>query len=401
MSLTAFEFFSVPRIVFSRGALARLGQLAAGFGNRAVIVYNGGESNAERAQKILLDSKLAISTFRQKGEPTVNDIDRGLETARSFGAQVIIGLGGGSAIDTAKAVAGLLTNGGSALDYMEVVGKGQKIIKPAAPWIAIPTTAGTGAEATRNAVIGASERKFKASIRSEQLPARIALIDPELGMSTPPQVTASSGMDALCQLIESYTSLGAQPMTDALAVKGIELAARSLVRAHRDGADAIAREEMSLAALWSGITLTNAGLGAVHGFAAPLGANFPVPHGTICAALLPHVLAANISAIRARSENDPLLQRYAAIGRLLTDDKKISESEAIDSAIRCTIDLTIQLQIPPLSRFGLSERDIQPMVQLARAASSMRYNPIELSNEVLAGVLRAGIKGEMNTRMEN
>ena len=391
--MAAFEFFSIPRIVFGRGTLARLGQLAAPNGNVALIIHNGDESNAERARKALLDSKLAVSTFRQKGEPTVTDIDRGLETARSFSAQVIIGLGGGSAIDAAKAIAGLLANGGSALDYMEVVGKGQKITKPAAPWIAIPTTAGTGAEATRNAVIGAPERKFKASIRGEQLLARIALIDPDLGISTPPRVTASSGMDALCQLIESYTSIGAQPMTDALSLKGIELAARSLPRAFRDGADVAAREDMALAALWSGITLTNAGLGAVHGFAAPLGANFPVPHGTVCAALLPHVISANVDAIRARSETDPVLNRYASVGRLLCGDKKIPEKEAIDSAICCTSDLTHQLQIPPLSQFGLSELDIMPMVQLARTASSMRYNPIELSNDALSEVLRAGIGG--------
>ncbi len=213
-------------------------------------------------------------------------------------------------------------------------GTGRKITKAAAPWIAIPTTAGTGAEVTRNAVIGATAQRYKASIRGEQLLARIALVDPELGVSTPPGVTASSGMDALCQCIESYTSKGAQPMTDALALQGISLAGRSLRRAVEEGTNLDAREDMALAALLSGITLTNAGLGAVHGFAAPLGANFPVPHGTVCAALLPHVMSANVDALRAVAADHPTLRRYAAVGRTLAGGTLSSDDEAIDAAIR-------------------------------------------------------------------
>jgi alcohol dehydrogenase class IV len=298
-------------------------------------------------------------------------------------------VGGGSAIDAAKAVAGLLPNGGGVTDYMEVVGKGQKITRPAAPWIAVPTTAGTGAEATRNAVIGWPEKRFKASLRSELLMARVAVIDPELGVEVPAEVTARSGMDALCQLIESYTSAGAQPVTDALALRGVELAGRSLVRAFQDGRDLEAREGMALAAYLSGVTLTNAGLGAVHGFAAPLGANFPVPHGTVCAALLPHVIAANLAAgTRA------LVGRYAEVGGRLAGDAGMGEEEAAWACVRVTGEMVREMGIPALREFGVSEERVAEMVGLARKASSMRFNPVVLPDEVLAGVLVAGIRGE-------
>jgi len=391
--MAKFEFFSVPRILFGRGQFARAGELSAQLGRAALIVFNGSEDLADRLAGLLSAAGVETKKFRQRGEPKVADVDAALNLARTAGSDMVIGIGGGSAIDAGKAVAALLTNGGSALDYMEVVGKGQKVTKIAAPWIAIPTTAGTGAEVTRNAVIGAPERRFKASIRGEQLLARIALVDPDLGLTTPPGVTASSGMDALCQCIESYTSTGAQPMTDALALQGIRAAARSLRRAFADGHDGAAREDMAMAALLSGITLTNAGLGAVHGFAAPLGANFPAPHGTICAALLPHAIAANVAALRSADAKHPSLSRFATLGRSLTDFQTLSDSEAIDAAIQTCSALALDLKIPPLSQFGIAERDIAPMVELAKKASSMRFNPIELTNAALGQVLRNGIGG--------
>ena len=298
-------------------------------------------------------------------------------------------------MDAAKAAAGLLSNGGLAIDYLEVVGKGMKIGKPALPWIAIPTTAGTGAEATRNAVIGVPDKQFKASIRSELLLPRVALIDPELGLNVPANVTASSGMDALCQLIESYTSTGASPMTDALALKGIPLAARSLPRAFDNGHDIESRQEMAMAALLSGIALTNAGLGAVHGFAAPLGANFPVPHGVVCAALLPHVIAANVQALRSGNDASAVrsLSQYAEIGRRLLNDPVLNDEAAIDACSQFTSDLVRRFGIPPLSKFGMKESDVPAMIALARKASSMRFNPVILSDEVLADVLKAAIGG--------
>lgn len=390
-----FELLSVGRIVFGRGRAGRLGELAARFGRRALVIGNAGQRGdggaTDRVAEVLADAGVEAAFIRQRGEPTVAQVDDALAAARSRGCDVVIGLGGGSAIDAAKAVAGLLTNGGSALDYMEVVGKGRKITQQAAAWIAVPTTAGTGAEVTRNAVIACPEKHFKASIRGEQLLARVAVVDPELGVAVRAEITARAGMDALCQLIESYTSAKAQPVTDALALAGMARAARSLGRACRDGADLDAREDMALAALLSGITLTNAGLGAVHGFAAPLGAKLPVPHGTACAALLPHVMSANVAALRAESPGHPWLARYAAVGRTLVGRGDLGDAEAVDEGVRFVAELVRELAIPPLGEFGLTAEQIPELAALARKSSSMRYNPVSLSDDALAGILQAAL----------
>lgn len=391
--MTSFDFFCLGRVVFGRGALDRIGPLAAGLGRRTLAVTNAGQPGdggvADRLAGLLAAEGVAVTWRRQRGEPTVTDVEQALLAARSAACDSVIGLGGGSAIDAAKAVAGLLTNPGSPLDYMEVVGQGLPLRQPAAPWIAVPTTAGTGAEATRNAVIGCPEKKFKASLRSEHLLAKIAVIDPELAVPAPPPVTAASGLDALCQLIESYTSNRAQPLTDALALQGVSLAASALPRVYADGADLDAREAMALAALFSGITLANAGLGAVHGFAAPLGANFPIPHGTICAALLPHVVSANIAALAAESMRHPYLERYAELGRRLTGDRALGRDEALEGCRRFLFDLVCKLKVPPLGEFGLARENIPGMVALARKASSMRYNPVVLTDETLRRILAA------------
>jgi alcohol dehydrogenase class IV len=384
-----FEFFGTPRILFGRGVVARLGDVVRQLGGRALVVFNGGAQ--PRVVELLAAAGVGHVSLRQRGEPTTENVAQGVALARREHCDCVIGVGGGSAIDSAKAVAGVVANGGGVLDYMEVIGAGTAIAKPALPWVAVPTTAGTGAEVTRNAVIGDPSKKFKASLRSELLLPRVALVDPELGVGVPPAVTASSGMDALCQLIESFTSTNAQPMTDALAREGIERAARSLVRAYHDGADLDAREDMALAALLSGVTLTNAGLGAVHGFAAPLGANFPVPHGTACAALLPHVMAANVAALRAQSPDHPRLTRYAVVGRLLAGREVGSDAAAVDAGVEKAAELSRDLNIPRLSHYGLTERHVPDVVALAKRASSMRYNPVVLSDETLANALLRAI----------
>jgi alcohol dehydrogenase class IV len=388
----AFEFLTVGRILFGRGVSAQIGEIAAGFGRRAMVISNAGEKGdggaIDRLLEMLSAAGVRNELLRQRGEPAVADVDRGVELARKQSCDVVIGLGGGSAMDAAKAVAGLLTGGGSAIDYMEVIGRGRRITRPAAPWIAVPTTAGTGAEVTRNAVIASPEDHFKASIRSAHLLARVAVVDAELAVDVRPEITARAGMDALCQLIESYTSRGATPVTDALAAEGISLAGRSLLRAYRDGGDLDAREGMAMAALLSGITLTNAGLGAAHGFAAPLGANFPAPHGSVCGALLPHVMAANVEALRRESPRPPTLRRYASVGRRLSGRDGLSDPQAVDAGIQCVEQLARDLDLPPLGRFGLTEDRISEMVALAGRSSSMRYNPVRLSDEALAGILR-------------
>ena len=396
LHMAKFEFYGVGRVVFGRGQVARLPELVAPLGRSGLLVYNGDEPGrggvVDRVAALLGGAGVRLTLVRQRGEPTIDDVDQALGVAREAACDVVVGLGGGSAVDAAKAVAGLLANGGGALDYMEVVGKGQKVTRPAVPWVAVPTTAGTGAEATRNAVVGHPAARFKASIRSELLLPRVALVDPELGAGVPPAVTASSGMDALCQLVEAYTSGGASLMTDALALRGIPLAARALRRAYADGTDLDAREDMAMAALLSGMALTNAGLGAVHGFAAPLGANFPVPHGVVCAALLPHVIAANVRALRGQSAEHPTLARYATVGRCMAgqaDD--MNAHAAIDHLVAETAAVARDLHIPPLGRFGLTRSSIPEMVALARKSSSMRYNPVALSDAALEEIIERSV----------
>jgi alcohol dehydrogenase class IV len=372
MAIKSFESFGVGRVIFGRGKRTMLPELSASLGRRALVIHNGPPPK--------VDADAVV--HRQRGEPTVADVDAAVEVARAEGCDHVIAIGGGSAIDAGKAVAGLMGNGGSAVDYMEVVGLGKRITRPAAPWIAVPTTAGTGAEATRNAVIGLPEKKFKASIRSELLLPRIALIDPELGVDVPANVTAASGMDAICQLIEALTSTGATPVTDALALRGLALAAPAIERAVIDGSDVESREAMALAAYLSGVCLTSAGLGAVHGFAAPLGANFPVPHGVVCARLLPLVMEANVIALMR--EGKPV-ERYAAVARM------VAGVEYVDGGLAVIRELVHALAIPGLGQFGVREEHVSEMVALAKKASSMKFNPVVLEDEQLAEILRKAI----------
>jgi alcohol dehydrogenase class IV len=390
--MMSFEFNTASRIIFGAGQISRLTELGPPFGSVAVIIHAGNEDSPDvlPVKRILEGKQIKLTVIRQRGEPRVELVDAMVEKARRVDCDWVIGVGGGSAMDAAKAVAGLLGNGGNALDYVEVVGKGQKLTKPAAPWIAVPTTAGTGAEVTRNAVLTADN--FKVSMRSEHLLARIAIVDPELGKDVSKNTVAASGMDALCQLIESYTSTGANPITDDLALHGIEAANGALLSLYQHPREVTLREPMFLAALLSGITLTNAGLGAVHGFAAPLGAHFPIPHGVICAALLPAVVAANVQASREKG-NGETLARYAAIGKIITRDASLTNDAAIDILFPSLWRLLRDLHIPPLSKFNVQEADMPELIYLARHSSSMKYNPIKLSDEALAQILRAGING--------
>jgi alcohol dehydrogenase class IV len=394
-SVRPFEFSLGTRIVFGRGRFERIGTLGAELGRAALVVTNadreGKQGLQERLDSLAGASGLALATLWIEGEPEIEDVDRGVELARQAGCDLVIGLGGGSAIDAAKAVAGLLANGGACLDYMEVIGRGLPIRKAAVPWIAAPTTAGTGAEVTRNAVIGSRARAYKASIRSPLLLPRVALVDPELCVGLPRDVTARTGIDALTQCIESYTSNGAGPLTDALALRGVELAGRWLRRACERGHDLDAREAMSLTALISGITLSHAGLGAVHGIAAPAGARFPAPHGAVCAALLPRVMRANIDEARKADPRHPVLERYATIGRALAGDAALGAEEAVEAGAARAADLARDLGIPGLAAFGLAEEAIPGIVEMALRASSMKYNPVRLSPETLAEVLRRAL----------
>jgi alcohol dehydrogenase class IV len=338
---------------------------------------------AEPLYALLKTANIEFTVFRVTAEPTVELARDGVETARQFGAQFIIGFGGGAAIDAGKAIAALTTNPGDPLDYLEVIGRGRPLANPPLPYIAVPTTAGTGAEVTRNAVLASAEHRVKVSLRTPLMLPRLALIDPDLMVSLPPDITASTGMDALTQVIEPFVSNAANPMTDAFCREGIIRAARSLRRAYRDGTDIDAREDMALAALFGGLALANAKLGAVHGFAAPIGGMFDAPHGAICAALLGPVMRANIEALRSRMPQNPSLERYTEIARLLTGNPGAA---AEDGAVWVET-LMRDLSIPGLGTYGIAAAAFPEIAGKAAQASSMKGNPVELTTGELTAIL--------------
>lgn len=376
-----FEFATATRIIFGEGTAATLPELARTFGSRPLVVTG---SSTDRAAGLI--SALSAETFTVAGEPTVDFVREGARRVRDAACDIVISVGGGSAIDTGKAIASVATNGGEPLEF-EVVGKGRTIAVPSLPFIAVPTTAGTGSEVTRNAVLGSPGHGVKASLRSPLMLPRVALVDPELTYGLSPTVTASTGIDALTQLIEPYVSARANPLTDAVCVEGIGRIARGLRRAYHDGADVDARRDMVLASLFGGLALANAGLGVVHGFAAPLGGGWKAPHGALCAAVLPHGMAANVAALRARAPQHPALDRYTAIARLLTGRNEARAEDGIDW-VRA---LCVELKIPPLHTWGVTEVDLPSVVEKAARASSMQANPLALTREELLAVVASAL----------
>jgi len=382
-----FELATATRIVFGAGTVQEVAALAAQSGRCAFVVTG---ADGERARKLIGQLEAAgvrAERFAVSGEPTTETATAATEQAHAAACDVVVGLGGGSVLDVGKAVSALLTNGGEPLDYLEVIGRGQPLEKRAAPYIAVPTTAGTGAEVTRNAVLYSEKHRVKVSLRSPLMLPEVAVVDPELTHSLPPEVTASTGLDALTQVLEPFVSKRANPLTDALCREGMTRAARSLARAYRDGADAEAREDMALASLFGGLALANAGLGAVHGFAGPLGGMFGGAHGIICASLLPHVMRANVAALGARLPDSPLLARYHEVARLLTDRPAARAADGVDWVEQ----LCGELRVPPLGSIGMTERDVDDVVAKAKCASSMKPNPIELTEAELGEILRQAL----------
>ena len=359
--------------------------MARELGRRALVVIGKSAGAIQRAEPLLVlltENRVEYATFSTAGEPTVDVVRAGTTRARDERCDLVIGFGGGSVIDTAKAVSALLSNEGDLFDYLEVIGKGRPLTQPAAPFIAIPTTAGTGSEVTRNAVLGSAQHKVKVSLRSPRMLPRVALVDPSLTCDLPREATASTGLDALTQLIEAFVSVHANPMTDALCREGIRRAARSLRRAYENGSDMAAREDMSLAALFSGLALANAGLGVVHGFAAPIGGMFAAPHGAVCATLLPHGMETNLRALRTRQPQSEVLHRYEEIDGFF-------EGNAL-AWIRKTCRA---MKIPPLSSYGVTRADFPLLVEKAAVASSTRGNPIVLTPEELGEILEREAAG--------
>jgi len=376
-----FEFATATQIIFGEGTAAGLPELVRTFGTRPMVVTG---ASTDRAAWLI--SALAAEAFAVPSEPTVELVREGVKRIRSAGCDVIVSIGGGSAIDAGKAIAAIATNGGEPLEFLEVVGKGRTISTSPLPFIAVPTTAGTGSEVTRNAVLGSTEHGVKASLRSPLMLPRVALVDPELTYEMPRTITACTGLDALTQLIEPYVSSRANPLVDALCMDGISRVGGALRRAYNDGGDRDARSDMALGSLFGGLALANAGLGVVHGFAAPLGGSWKAPHGALCAALLPHGMAANVAALRRRAQQHPALERYAVLARLLTG---LPEASAEDG-IEWVRSLCAELNVPALHTWGITEADLPGVVEKAAHASSMKANPLQLtSGELLELVTSA------------
>jgi len=353
------------------------------FGRRVLVVGSRAPSRIAPLLEILNRGGVVCTHYAISGEPTVEMVSRGAEEARKSESDFVIGFGGGSAIDAGKAIAALVNNPGDVFDYLEVIGKSKPLVHPPLPCVAIPTTAGTGAEVTRNSVIASPEYRVKVSLRSPLMLPRLALVDPELTKDLPSPLTASTGMDALTQLIEPYVSIRATPITDALCLDGMKRAARSLRRVCSAADDLDARTDMSLASLYSGMALANAGLGAVHGFAAAIGGMFSAPHGAICAALLAPVIRVNIDALQQRQPKCEALARYHDVARLLTGNHDAKLMDAVDWVSHLRDDL----KIPRLTAYGITRADVSSVCEKAAAASSMKGNPIALSPEELQSIL--------------
>jgi alcohol dehydrogenase class IV len=383
VTVTGFDFATAGRVMVGPGRAAELPGVVAGLGSR-VLVCTG--ASPERDVGLLNDLGVPTAVFQVAAEPTVDLVRAGLAAAREHGADVVAAIGGGSVIDAGKAVAMLLGNGGDPLDYLEVVGSGRQITEPAVPCVAVPTTAGTGAEVTANAVLAVPEHRVKASLRSALMIPRMALVDPLLTVSCPPSVTASSGLDALTQCLEPFVSVRASPLTDGLAREGLRRAGTGLRAAYADGGDLGARADMALCSLLGGMALANAKLGAVHGLAGVIGGTADVPHGLACAALLVPVIEANVRALRSGRPADPdlaPLDRYAEAARLLTGQPAASVEDGL-AWIRETLAL---LAVPGLARFGLGPEHADDVAAKAMTSSSMQGNPVRLSHDELKAVI--------------
>jgi len=378
-----FEFATATRIVLGPGAIAKAGPAVAAMGRKVLIVSGRSGRHTQVLSQIFRSLGLEYHLFRAEREPTVQMAREATSLARQVGVEVVVGIGGGSAIDLAKVVSVMLTNPGDLMDYLEVVGRGRAIERPCVPWVAIPTTAGTGAEVTSNTVLAVPEHDRKVSIRSPLMLARLAIVDPELTCTMPPAVTAYTGLDALTQLIEAFVSTGANPITDGFCREGMTRLARSIRVVYRSGEDLQARTDMAIASLLSGMALSNAGLGLVHGLAGPLGGMIEAPHGAICGRLLPFVMQANVEALVAAEPGSQALDRYHQVGQLLTGRPDADVSDAI----HWVLTLCHDLQIPGLSSWGLRQTHLDQVARLGLESSSTKRNPVRLGLDQVMDLL--------------
>ena len=375
-----FEFATAGKILAGAGRVAELPGVVAGLGSR-VLVCTG--ADPARHDGLLAGLELPAVVFAVGAEPTVELARACVATAREHNADVVAAVGGGSVLDLGKAAAMLLGNGGDPLDYLEVIGSGRKITQPSVPCVAVPTTAGTGAEVTANAVLASPAHGLKASLRSPLMIPRVALVDPELTVSCPPRVTAASGLDALTQCLEPFVSVRANPLTDGLAREGLRRAAAGLRAAYADGSDLGARADMAMCSLLGGIALANAKLGAVHGLAGVIGGTADVPHGMACAALLAPVVEANVRALRSGQPGAPAVDRYTEAARLLTG----SPAASIDDGLTWIRETVSQLAVPGLAAFGIGPQHVNDVAAKAARSSSMQGNPVALTHGDLRAIV--------------
>ncbi len=393
MMFRAFDIARLPQIVFGGGRIAELPGHIATQGRRALFVL-GRHSfrNTPTWAKLQEDLRSAGIDWKETtvgGEPSPELVDAEVAAHKDDDIDVVVGAGGGSVLDAAKAIAGLLRPGNSVMDHLEGVGRGVPYRGPAVPLIAVPTTAGTGSEATKNAVLSRrGEEGFKKSFRDDRLVARVALVDPELLVSCSPELIAANGMDAFTQLLESYVSTRANPMTDALARSGIEAFRDGFWAAWEQQADAAeARARLAYASMISGITLAQTGLGSVHGMASPLGAYFPAPHGVVCGTLVAEATEMNIRALHEREPDDIALQKYADVGRLLSPEPLPDAEAALADLVERLRQWTERLHLPKLSRYGMRPKDLD-RVAAHSGGSSMKTNPLVLTADELKAVLQ-------------
>ena len=384
--MTRFEFATTSRIIFGPGTLKEVPELATQLGCRPLVLTGKNRKRAEPLLDLLKTAGMQPLTFAVPEEPTIEMTLEGVQLARKKGCDVVMGMGGGSVMDAAKAIAALITNPGDIMDYLEVIGRGRPLTQASAPCIAIPTTAGTGTEVTRNSVLASTEHRVKVSLRSPSMLPDLAVVDPELTYSMPPSLTASTGLDAFTQLLEPFVSVKSNPLTDALCREGLKRAARSLRGAFENGSDRLARQDMAVASLFGGLALANAKLGAVHGFAGTMGAMFSIPHGVVCACLLPYVMEVNVKALEQRGPLE-FLSRYDEVARLLTGIPSAGATDGID----WIHDLCNALEVTPLLEFGITEAHFPEMIAGAKRASSMKGNPVELTDEELMEILRKAV----------
>jgi len=383
-ALPAFQLSRLPALYFGKGSVEFLGKILTGYGQNVLLVTGNQSFESNGIREIAGKQMKKSSRISVKGEPTPAVIDEAVNISKDKNIDVVVAVGGGSVIDSGKAIAAMITEKASVKNYLEDVGT----MKPSGnrlPFIAIPTTAGTGSEATKNAVISQyGKNGFKKSLRHDNYIADAAIIDPLLTVSCSPALTAATGMDAFTQLLESYLSLKSNLITDSLALAGIELIGRSLVKAFNDGKDIEARSDMAFAAYLSGITLANAGLGVVHGFAQPLGSLFPVPHGVVCSSLMGIVNRLTVDKLKTTDPQSTILKKYASAGRRFLNDAGLSDEMAVNKLLDTIDEMISSFRLPRLAEFGITETDFTSII----SNTQMKNHPIHLDSDDLKKILK-------------